>query len=91
MQPKIILSLDATVPLNVAVVVVLAVCLTVSAVVVTSHTEQAQPFGEVAPFPMVTTKVQLVAPASTDPAVAPPVKVVSEHPALLVKVVPTDI
>ena len=85
-----ILSLSATVPLKVTVVVVEAVSFMTSAVVVVSQTEQAHPLGAVAEWPIFTVVVQFVAPAKKKPAVAPPVKDVSEQPALEVKVVPTD-
>ena len=58
-----ILSLGATVPLKVTVVVVEAVSFMTSAVVVISQTEQAQPLGAVAEWPIFTVVVQLVAPA----------------------------
>lgn len=70
----------AVVPLKVAVVIVEAVCFNVSVVVVTSHTEHAQPFGAVAVLPKVIVGAQAIAPERNDPAVAPPTKVFSVQP-----------
>ena len=61
------------------------------AVVVTSQTEQDQPFGAVVKFPMVTVTVQLVACARKNPAVAPPVRDVGAPQPVAVKVVPAEI
>jgi len=85
-------SPETTVPDIVAVVVVYAVCLSVSVLVAMSQAKQAQPLGAVALFPMVMTGAQAVCPAPNEPAVAPPVRAVGvPHPLAMVKVVPTDI
>ena len=76
MHENAILSPLTTVPANVAVVVEYAVSFMVSVVVVTSHTEHAQPLVAVDEAPIVTTAVQEIACARNEPAVAPPVKLV---------------
>lgn len=78
------------VPLSVAVVVLVAVCLIVSEGVVRSFAKHAQPFGAVAEPPIVIVTVHVpVVPDVNEPAVAPPTRAVSEQPALDVNFVPS--
>lgn len=85
-------SLVTAVPETVQVVVEDAVCRNRLAVV-RSLTVQAHPFGAVAVLPMVMTTVHApVACATNDPAVAPPVVLVTvPQPVSVVNLVPTDI
>jgi hypothetical protein len=92
MQLNEITSLASVVPLNVAVVALLAVCPIRSAGVVRSVAVHCQPVGAVAELPMVTTTVQVpVVPETNVPAVAPPTNEVPEQVLVeRVYVVPRD-
>ena len=83
MQPNSMTSPETVVPENVAVVLVLAVFVMMSAGVVLSLAKQDQPVGAVTPTPpfSVTTTVQApVVPDLKVPAVPEPASVLTEQP-----------
>jgi hypothetical protein len=79
-----------TVPVKVAVVVEVALCLIVSAGVVRSLLQHDHPCVAVAPANVIRGE-HAVCPATNEPALGPPVRlVVVPHPDVTVKVVPDD-